>query len=987
MSVMLEDPFDLVGLIMLFVAAVVVLFLLIRDQKLRLWDLERRLRELEREKEGRQKADEPTPAAEPSPPDAAGGEPARSSALVRAKEQAREPKDAREPEESTPTRPPAPVPPPLPAAQSAPAAAPAWESTPPPAPSPYPVPATGGARAGLPVMAWLEAVGLKPPQEEDANLIAWWSTRAGLGLGVIAAVFFGIYVNQNTVPLVRLMELVFVAVALFAGGVWLERRQGGFGRALTAGGLGLFYVAAYASFGLPAMKVIESPVAGSVVQLVAVGLMAGWALWKRNEGVFSLSLVLGFVTAWFAQDQGIEPLPLVSLLVLAGAGSGLFVLRGWWSGFLVAVVGSSGGMVLLGFFHWRGGGGPPAEAGFGAAVLLSLLFVVALYLRRKQDQSLMPYVLPAVTGIGIAVGALVTWALGIDWEWFYATWAALLLATGWLWHGEAEGLWEVMWAKASVFVALYLVAVLEGPVRAYGLLAQAGSLAFLARRKDWLVFDMGALLAMLVGWWFAQGELASAHVALPGRAEWLVLGFLAGALGIVVWFGPGRRAEAARRVVVLAVLALLALGVLWSVVWRVEAAWAVLLALGGAVLFVGAGRWRGLWRSELIGAVFLVPAFFILADRGLSWSFRAVDVEGVLGPVLVWLAAAWIYAEWLVRCGSRSGRIVADGIMVLSVGSVVLAGTDLSGWEGVPACLLGLALLWALLHGRVALPDLRVLSVVPALCGGVWFVCLWSGEPPLGALLGALVAAVAYWSHDLVRRPSGADPGVDVACEVGRTVALGLVLFTTLHLLTGGSGEVMAFGAASSLLVALWWILKERGTAWLAISAAGLSLLTLLGLVSRDPWHLPAVLVLFVAFVANGLGLARSGRAEPLAFPKVASLLWGGAALVAVGGGLLLIGEVPGWATAGVALGAVLLLSAGFWGGLRGYRVLGLLGIGVAVLRLFMVDLDETFWRIVAFGVTGALLVGIGYVYNRFHRRLAGHDLDWRRGPAESNKH
>ena len=101
--------------------------------------------------------------------------------------------------------------------------------------------------------------------------------------------------------------------------------------------------------------------------------------------------------------------------------------------------------------------------------------------------------------------------------------------------------------------------------------------------------------------------------------------------------------------------------------------------------------------------------------------------------------------------------------------------------------------------------------------------------------------------------------------------------------------------------------------------------------------------------------------------------------------GFVLVGEVAGWTTAGCALGAVLLLVAGFWGGLRGYRVLGLLGIGFAILRLFIVDLDEIFWRIVAFGVTGALLVGIGYIYNRFHRQLAEHDLDWR-SAAPSNR-
>ena len=41
------------------------------------------------------------------------------------------------------------------------------------------------------------------------------------------------------------------------------------------------------------------------------------------------------------------------------------------------------------------------------------------------------------------------------------------------------------------------------------------------------------------------------------------------------------------------------------------------------------------------------------------------------------------------------------------------------------------------------------------------------------------------------------------------------------------------------------------------------------------------------------------------------------------------------------------------------------------ILRLFAVDLDETFWRIVGFGEGRALVVGSGDVYNRFYQRLA----------------
>jgi len=57
--------------------------------------------------------------------------------------------------------------------------------------------------------------------------------------------------------------------------------------------------------------------------------------------------------------------------------------------------------------------------------------------------------------------------------------------------------------------------------------------------------------------------------------------------------------------------------------------------------------------------------------------------------------------------------------------------------------------------------------------------------------------------------------------------------------------------------------------------------------------------------------------------------------------------------------------------------VIALGGLGCALVRLFAVDVQDTLWRIVAFGVTSGLLIGIGYVYNRYHKRLAEGDLDW----------
>ena len=105
--------------------------------------------------------------------------------------------------------------------------------------------------------------------------------------------------------------------------------------------------------------------------------------------------------------------------------------------------------------------------------------------------------------------------------------------------------------------------------------------------------------------------------------------------------------------------------------------------------------------------------------------------------------------------------------------------------------------------------------------------------------------------------------------------------------------------------------------------------------------------------------------------------MWGAAAMAIVLGGLSLMPQTANWMTAAWVVAAVALLVVGFWGGLAGYRLLGLVGLAATIVRIFAVDIQDSFWRIVAFGVTGGLLVGIGYLYNRFHKRLADGDLDW----------
>lgn len=76
------------------------------------------------------------------------------------------------------------------------------------------------------------------------------------------------------------------------------------------------------------------------------------------------------------------------------------------------------------------------------------------------------------------------------------------------------------------------------------------------------------------------------------------------------------------------------------------------------------------------------------------------------------------------------------------------------------------------------------------------------------------------------------------------------------------------------------------------------------------------------------------------------------------------------------ALYASILTAVGIFKRLRETRVLGILLLGVTVLKVFLLDLSSlrTFYRIISFVVLGLLLLTVSYSYNRFKHFIFGGD-------------
>lgn len=853
---------------------------------------------------------------------------------------------------------------------------------PPLRPSVAPLPARESP-AGL----WAQRMGLLPPKrdEEGANLMSWWSTRIGLAFGIIAAVFFGLYVNKNTVPWVRLLELALAAVALFGLGCWFEKKLQNFGRALTAGGLGLLFVAAFAAYGLPAMKVTDSPLIGTLAQVATLALTATWALWRGREPVFGLALALGYVTCWFSASEGLAPVALISLLVLSATGSLLYAWRGWWAGIWGAILGSGLGLAVLAVATWEEGTGPHLSAALASALAVTLLPLIALSRQWMQGELRAKGLVPVATSVGLLAGAAVVTARGFDYEPYYTSFAIMLALAGWWWRrDQTEHLWQTLWTKASVLLAMLIIASFEGPVRSFSLLAQAGGLLFLARSRSRIVFEIGALLAAAVGFYYLPTPFIHRPISSWLTADLILLGYLGCCQGLLIAYrfllGGGKERRALAGILTVVVTTLFT----FAATFEVHHSWDILFPLGFGILCL-VQAWPLRLRDAALAPFLLLAGSLISLLTQWEPGELAEAGHGIGWPALVWLAFAVAFYRWLWKREELIPYLLAIIILWSTIPALAVATHQLLGPQWFSLVALLTALLWQFLGTWYRLILLRQSAVLPGLVAALTLATTTESRLTPTVCILSLLAVLAWWTlehRNREHRTATNKPEPKIFAAIP-TASLALLLVRVLSYFYEGQALVVASILCSVIILVAWRFLRDPFLTWLALLLSAISLGSAQSFLTSQqisPWLLAGISIIAAA---QGIWLAGSGRNELLARPKVASVLWGGAALLTLLIGLGSHAHVAGWTTACWALAAVALLVSGFWFGLRGYRIIALVGIGFTILRLFSVDIQDSFWRIVAFGVTGGLLIGIGYLYNRFHKRLADGDLDW--GKAEDD--
>jgi hypothetical protein len=871
--------------------------------------------------------------------------------------------------------------------------APSFASAPPPIPAAAP-----GGPGGLRV--WLASIGLWPPSGDantEARLGAWWATRVGALLAVIGIVFFAIYVSQNTPPLVKLVELVAAALVVFFAGLRLERKVPRFGSVLAGAGLALLYFSAFAAYAVPATKVLAEPLTAAAVQLVVVALILGFAAWRRSETHATMAVGLGYVTAFFSGYAGMDAFALWSALALALGAVVLKFRPGCRAPSTIALPLAYLVYVVLAFSVWSRSNPAPAPA----ALWLPLLATFGLFLLRdgltaargialSSDDRLLQNL---NSSVAITAGFLVTARIlpaELAAFWFWSGGIMLAVTVGWWRLGQPGSLVPVAACKAAGLLALGVVTEYDGHQRWLVLLVQAFVLLTAAR----VTGLRGLRVMMILLWGVSLGLLfwsTGRGQTLPLAGTLIHLGFSAVLLGYDQrWLGAGRGFS----FVMGALLGLVA-GMAGNVLFAAGGKPAAFMGLAALLALAGFPS-RG-WRGPAVAAGFMIAAAH-LAMLGFrthlhpGWWLWANEAVLLFGVGAIGFALARLPADKIDAGGWRfvQSALAYGGVVVLAKVFTMGLGRDeaLAATAGAAVLLLGL-IPWAQ----------RWPLAVTATLGLVWGWLLhgplqWrTGEPWLFA------ATAGAWALPVILQLSPVRLAQIVAPD-NRRMLVGLqgVLATWITLMAvhaNFTGPMLfaAIAGAALLVFVLAWRLGVR----VALPASSVLLLAGAlwageGLLSATVWLTQnngwaVMTVLALAGVAGLLPLL----ARPL---KDWADGWRRIALWAHGAGALLMlfwffaaqrGSLAPYATVLWGVTAIGLFAVGLFARERVYRLLGLAGLALCIPRVFLVDIDSTLYRIVAFVVLGLVLLWVGFSYHRFRHLIADTDGTPEKAPAKTD--
>jgi hypothetical protein len=849
---------------------------------------------------------------------------------------------------------------------------------------------SGPDRIGA-VRDFLRGLGLWPPEStaginRETTLMQWWLPRIGGLLALLSALFFGVYINQSTSPLFKCIELAMVSLAIAGVGRFMERRYRTFGGVVLVTGLIMLYLTSVAAYVLPATRVIESPVAGSLVQAVVLAAICVVGLLRRSAGIVILAFCFGYFLGIFMAWEGLREGSLIAaiLLLVAGASMGrLAILRDlswvWVPGtFAVALA-----FPVMGAFRVVE---IPHAISVQVYINLSLAAVAGLYLAGQLCRNAKPgrILLSVATSLAILSTLLYFRSFETD----TLEWASLVLGLNMLvfslaaWGLRGCGFAaQLLFIKASFLVAVWAVLYFAGDLRWMVLALQTLVVSLAARRAREVAMETAVWVIALASFVYYSAALAS----VPGIYSftwWMMVLYpavilLAFTSMLPVYDTKEFSTQDYSRKWLYWLVPVLAIG-LWYRLFAVTGQRdfslavpfiAVAYATGGLSFVPFLSRWMLLLAAGLCFTLasvlfcaapfsFLLLAFIVAAGAAALYVTLRQDGLGaefaenglyllIRVPVILWLLQ--LLADWpgqgvlmillsiLILLSGKIPRLrhsAAWSFLPLLVFIASEAGWVSTGpWMPVA---LGLGLVW------LALPQ-----VWPGLVSGLG----WSGHKQLWAFIWAIllwVYAMAFGNPD------------------AEWIA-GQVLFAVVALLLfAGAWHWPVFGyVTGALLFAVTVVLRHMLS---ALGEPG----------AHVPWN--AELLVSAGFLYAFSLVAFFLR--PAGFGLVAERERGNLANIWSGTSALLLFTTSvvtfhydslgllNWYTPILAITAFVMILLGLFRVDAAYRRLGMLALAVPLTRLFIVDVKDALHRIIAFAAAAVLLTLLGYLYHRLSARL-----------------
>jgi hypothetical protein len=722
------------------------------------------------------------------------------------------------------------------------------------------------------------------------------------------------------------------------------------------------------------LRVIDSPLLGGLLLLFLAAGIVWLAERKRSEVLALLAVLLAYYTSAINALGGFT---LFSSMLLTGVAVFLLVRHGWSRLSWVSLVGTYGS---YGFwrFHSLVAHGVSGSAHFGTAFLAGywILFTAAVFMVRSGGLRSAQRT-PFVTANNAAFFVLAAQHFAAHWPdsfWIFAivfgTVLLVLAAVANRRFRDDPALDTACVVQGLALITVGLVAKLSGYQLAVTLAAESAVLLTCSRGRHGTVYQLAsagtaagaaflavlqleslrdgslspglavAALLLFDAWWFKRLRGALATPRFDLRAAWFaVLGLVVA--GVLIWEKTSEPWQPA-------LFAAAACACAFSLpLLRLPEA-----ALCGHGLFaIGVFSCLGSGAGPMAANISVIVAALALEQWWqrqrtvplLSPSRGALQCTGALGALAVGL-------QWMVNtCTGDEWMLVAATVGVVAFAYALAARS------------------WAvLLTGQVF-----TLVAIGSFATGTAF-----GHPDWRIALAPTISLLAI-SYGAQRFGAAAFPELERVLPFARVANAARV--TAFALMAGwifeyvpGVWQVPLFAGLGSALLLFGEFSRNR---FRTLAGATLSVVALaLFWVRFDLRPTFPQLLAIVAIPAAARFAGRHGRSEySLAQSEQNALVTASLATVWL--------WVSHWTVVNVdssnltvawSVLALLVLGAGFFLRERVYRLGGLAILGLAVGRIFLIDVWqlETIYRILSFLVLGAVLLVLGFAYNRLAESL-----------------